>query len=247
MTLSDCQAESWPLLDCACMDHGSPGSPSDERLEVEGMAKLILYNLTGSKYGVCEVEIRPCTDTRVCCSYCGLGVGAFGQCCQCRVCGEITLPGPIHRVLDVMVDGELVPRETYRVDDRYWLVNLTGSWPRCQDLRAAFDDGDAFTVWYEQGTPPPKGAGLAVGKLACELWKAFCGDDSCAIPGLATRITRQGITVELLDLFTMGTGIPAVDMWITSLEKTARTGRVYSPDTARGDRRTTQPPGSTSP
>jgi hypothetical protein len=100
---------------------------------------------------------------------------------------------------------------------------------------------DAFDVTYRRGTPVPVGGQLSAGILACEFFKAASGDNTCALPQRVQTITRQGVTVGILDTFEDlkdgRTGIYFVDTWVASVTgksvtKSARSG-VMSPDYGR--------------
>lgn len=94
---------------------------------------------------------------------------------------------------------------------------------------------DTFQVTYMRGIDVPMGGQVAAGRLACELAKAACGDNTCALPKRVQTITRQGVTVGLLDSFDDvdkgRTGIWLIDSWVASMNiPQSRAGRVLSPD-----------------
>lgn len=136
---------------------------------------------------------------------------------------------------------------TYRVDNYRYLVRVDGGdWPVCQNMVSNPDtDTDTFEVTYNIGTAVPAGGQMAAGVLACQMAKAACGGAGCVLPQRLQTITRQGVTMTLLDsynsLYENGTtGIFIVDSWVSSINASnKRAGmRVASPDTWR-TRRTT--------
>ena len=165
----------------------------------------------------------------------------------CGVCGEnvcrchggasvIALPGPVNRVVEVTIDGEVLAPENYKVTAHRWLTRTDGKvWPQGQDYSKSEGEG-TFIVSYLRGVPVPAGGKIAAGALAVQLEKAACAADDCALPQRAQSVTRQGVTVEILDEFedTLKgrTGIWLVDNWVASVTqpRKASGGRVYSVD-----------------
>jgi hypothetical protein len=101
-------------------------------------------------------------------------------------------------------------------------------------MDAPLGSENTWSVTYQQGKPVPVGGQIAAGLLACELAKAACGDKSCGLPQRVQSITRQGVTVAVLDAFddidTGHTGIWLIDSWVASVTKRPRRWRVLSPD-----------------
>ena len=93
-----------------------------------------------------------------------------------------------------------------------------GSWPNADPI-----DPDSFSVTYMQGVPPPAGAGIVVGMLACS--RSGCTNGACRVPKRATQVSRQGVTMIL-----SGSGIPDVDSWIQNANAPTFAGAVHSPD-----------------
>lgn len=244
-----------------------------DRATFEGMAVDYLWNWTGQAFGVCPVLIRPC---RLACVEAGStfwgrgpypsGIGAPWQPVQiggkwfnlsCGVCGStcscgvetpaLVLPGPVESVTTVTVDTvELVAGTDYLVDGNR-LIRLGGAgWPICQDVNAPLTETGTWGVEYEQGTPVPVGGQIAAGVLALELSKAACRDQTCALPQRLQSITRQGVTIAVIDSFDDidkgHTGIWIIDSWIASVTKPKQGGRVYSVDKRSPGRMAAVPP-----
>lgn len=147
--------------------------------------------------------------------------GCLGQ-CACEPSGPtvLSLPGPAQDISEVMIDGEVLPTTAYRLERNRWLIRTDGeTWPTCQDQNLPDDADGAFAITYLKGVPVPTGGQIAAGRLACELAKGFCDDDSCALPERVQTVTRQGITVAVAQTPEMWeqTGIWSIDAWVQSV------------------------------
>jgi len=166
-----------------------------------------------------------------------LSCGACGDDCSCSSTGapSLRLPGPIDSVQEVLIGGDRLLPNAYRVDNRSLLVRTDGgAWPTCQDMAAAPDKPGTFQISYLYGTPVPLGGQVAAGVLACELAKASSGDRSCQLPTRIQTLTRQGVTMTMLDTFEDvekgRTGLWLVDSWVASVTQPRRGGKVRSVD-----------------
>lgn len=185
------------------------------------MASDVLFNFTRRRWpGVCEETVRPCST---------LCAAPRLPSCSCGNVSEFTLPGtPVVAVSEVKVDGAVVPIDEYRVDDAATLVALGDRrWPNCQDLRLDDTEERTWSVTYEYGALPPIGGVRSAASLACQLIMSCqpeaIRDGRCRLPKRITTITRQGITLAILDplsLFNDGlTGLPEVDLWVASVNR----------------------------
>lgn len=174
-------------------------------------------------------------------SYINLSCGRCGDSCSCSAVSELILPGPIDEPLEILVDGVALDIATsVVVYDYNRLTRIDGGkFPSCQNLGLPPTEIGTWQVTYRQGEPVPPGGGLIAGILACEYAKGLCGDDSCRLPRRVSSITRQGITLAMLDNFDqLGvgyTGIWEIDDWIATYSTNLRMGpwqasRVSSPD-----------------
>lgn len=173
----------------------------------------------------------------------------------CGLCGDgecnhlfttvLKLPGPVSSVEEIRIGGQVLDPSAYRIDNYRLLVRTDGGqWPTCQDMSADPTQPNTWLVSYTLGMPVPVGGQVAAGLLACELAKALCGDNTCALPRRVQSVTRQGVTVAtLLDTFEDvdkgRTGIWLIDSWVASVTKPQPRSKVYSPDLPRHSRRTT--------
>lgn len=244
----------------------------EQRDRYESIATDFLWQWTGRRFGVCPVTVRPCrqdcwqgrstfngggrlTDgiwaapfgpILIGGQWFNLGCGQCGDMCSCSNTPALILPGPVASVDEVRIDGQPLDPDAYRVDNHRLLVRTDGGdWPTCQDQAAdpAVDD-NTFQITYQRGIPVPVGGQLAAGVLAVEFAKAACRDKDCQLPQRVQSVSRQGVTVAILDAFddidTGHTGIWLIDSWVASVTKSPAVSRVYSPDIPRSrPRRTT--------
>lgn len=185
------------------------------------MASEVLYALTGQRFGLCTVALRPCREDCYGTGWPGwaswwqwgtypqpywfngtwynMGCGQCTSGCSCTAISETLLPGPVYSVESVTVDGVvLTPGVDYRVDDYRKLVRLGGAlWPYCNDLsQTAVTGVGTWEVVATYGEPVPTLGELAAGELACYFLSILLGAD-CEIPPGVTDITRQGISMSL--------------------------------------------------
>lgn len=233
----------------------------DQRNAAMSIATMLMWANTGRQFGPCEITIRPCQTKEWTETYrafpvwwtsgewggpmpflyagqwrnCGCGSG-----CCCKPRCEIALDGPVSEIVEVMVHGEVVPSNEYRVDvaaGGYHLVRTSGGcWPVCQDFDENADGEHAFAVTYARGRQVPSSVIWATEILSCEMAKSIAGLP-CALPGRMSALTRQGVTVDIasetsLDVAIFPTGINEVDMIIRAVNPSQRTRPpvVLSPD-----------------
>lgn len=219
--------------DYSCCPSYADATPELKAL-AEGVATELLWRLTGRRFGLCEITIRPCrkgcTDGDRLGSWSGGDWSppyvpytqggqwfnaACGSCltdCSCATLCEIALPGPVASVTSVQLNGVTLAASEYVVHDHRTLVRVGGEcWPTCQDLAADLDDitGTAFGVTYLQGVPVPAGGRYAAAAYACEILKACTGTSGCRLPNryLLESLSREGVSMRFnnaADLLTAG-------------------------------------------
>lgn len=156
-----------------------------------------------------------------------------------RFLSQVRLPGPVGGVASVMIDGELIAADRYRVDDGVYLVSLDEDlkWPASQDLRAANDEDGAFAVTYWHGAAPNSLVNVAVAALANEFYLALARDKACRLPSGVRSVARQGVVVEIDTMLFEGgyTRIREVDAVIRMYNPHRMVGqpRVLSPDVSK--------------
>jgi hypothetical protein len=223
------------------------------------MATETLWALTGMRFGVCQVTLRPCArDCQTGSFYDDFGppwasgsypqpalIGGLwynltcGSCagdCSCTEVSEVRLPAPVNTIVEVLIDGTPMVSGAYRVDNNRLLVRTDGQrWPRCNDLNLDDTEVGTWSVTATYGESLPEGASLAVGQLACEIAKAADGGD-CKLPAGLQQLVRQGVTISYPDvgeLFRQGrTGLYLVDMFVATWNPYGlrQRSRVYSVD-----------------
>jgi hypothetical protein len=204
----------WEIIECGECS-ALTNLEAEIQADVEAWAIDKLWQWTGERFGLCEVTYRDDSD----------------ECCTLRrmyPCPTTTirLPGPIAEPISAIIDGEELGPEAFRVDDELYLVRIDGGRFR-----------SPWEITFFQGEVVPPGGGLVAGILACEYAKALCNDNSCRLPKRVTTITRQGLTMAMLDNFLdleKGyTGIREIDDWVTTQNKPKRPSLVTSPDVPR--------------
>ena len=173
-------------------------------------------------------------------------VNDCGQLCGCGHLSRAKLPGyPVTSITEVKVNGDVIDPTGYRLDGYKWLTRLWDAtdpdnpvpqfWPGCQNLSLDDDQPGTWSVTYEFGVEPPLAAIRAASQLACQLYQA-CNGQECDLPIGATKITRQGISIDrgLLASFLVPaqTGLVQVDAFVAAYNRTGMRRRpaVFSPD-----------------
>lgn len=212
--------------------------------QVEGwmlFASEVLFELSGRRFpGPCPFVARPCARRRRVDASCTVGEwfpgdtrGSWGSCtcnraqrCGCSSLSEIDLGPDVVSIEQVRVDGTVVDANEYAVELQRFLVGYSKadgsdrSWPCCQDLRLPPTAPGTFEVQGTRGLMPPMGGIKAAASLSCELIASATPGQDCRLPKRVTSITRQGVTIAVLDpltLFAEGrTGLAEVDLWLES-------------------------------
>lgn len=211
------------------------------------VATEILYELTGRQWpGIRTTLERPI--------FCFCGCQRASE-CSCGFLSEVTLSrGPVISVQQVKVYGDVVDPARYRLDGGNRLVwrpdldpahqNRWGNWPACQMLDRADTEDFTWSVAYTYGRTPPAGGKMAAASLACQLALALApaADEggACRLPTRVTNITRQGVSMVVLDPLTLiqdgMVGLAEVDLWVSSVIKgrQRRGGAIMVPGRPRG-------------
>ncbi|MGW4007965.1 hypothetical protein [Streptomyces sp. NPDC004763] len=267
MALQPPLCEPWPFEPSCC---SAADDVEDAVLERwKNVATSVLFALSGRRWGPsCPYTVRPCrkrcldgggplngavwgaASTGPWIPYIGsdgvwrnasvCGCGSASDCSCGEIC-EIRLEGPVYDVVEVQVDGDVLPPEAYRVDSAGLLVRQDGEcWPDCQDMAAPLGEPGTFGVTYRIGLRLDEAAIAAYSELVCHYLKG-CGGGSCGCkaPANVSRMTRQGVSVEMGDptliYSEMRTGLPLVDAWLAAVNpyRQPTASRVYSPDFRR--------------
>ena len=217
------------------------------------IASRLLYAFSGRQFpGVCTDSVRPCS--RGCWSQ-TLAYNASGGArpipyafaseidCQpgpgCNAHSSVLLPHLPVRAgsVVVVVNGTALPTDAYTLVDHRWVVAAPGTtFPCCQDLGLQDGEPGTWSITYDYGIPPPVGGAEMAGIYACELAKGCVGDEECRLPRRVQSITREGITMTVIDPFDFldegRTGLYEVDAWLRSVNpaKIDRAAKVLNPD-----------------
>lgn len=213
--------------------------PEEVRARAARWATEMLWMLSGRRFGTCPVVVRPCQGCaeQSWQTYGVLAQGTSGGswvpflmdgqwsncgCAGVHVChpdNEVYLPGPVAAISEVRINGQVVPADAYRVDDRAWLVRHDGgTWPRTQNLNRRPGAEDTFVITYLRGEPVPDAGKIAAGALAVEFARA-CTSAPCRLPQQAQSIIRQGVELQLVaeDAADMLTGVSEADQWLRAV------------------------------
>lgn len=250
--ITDCP--TWPISYAECDTLGPEACwTPNAKATFEQMAVDYLWNWTAGRFGLCSVLIRPCRSNcwpasdwpyystwepvLVGGQWFNLSCGWCGDLCSCATSAatNLKLPGPIDSITKILIDGVPLVTTAYRVDNGVLLQREDGDgWPVCQDLALPADAVGTWSIEYVRGVPVPAGGQVAAGVLAVELAKYACGDSSCQLPKRVQSITRQGVTVALLDSFDDvdkgRTGVWLIDSWVASVMNRPRGATVRSVD-----------------
>lgn len=243
----------WIIPAPLCCDEWVTLSPTIQS-SAQDYAALVLWAATGRQFGLCTVSVRPCGMQP-----CGDGMaefygydwssgtwvpylfnGTWYNCncagpCSCDPRCQIRLMGPVDSVTEVTIGGIAVNPDTYRVDDKTWLVRTDGlCWPTSVDMDT--DDGaNVLVVTYVRGNTPPPALLRAASTLACE-WGKACTGAECRLSNRVTTLARNGVTIEMAspdELLDGGmTGIWEVDSVVRALNPRGRVerARIFAPE-----------------
>jgi hypothetical protein len=149
--------------------------------------------------------------------------------CGCTGESIIKLYSPVRTIVEVKIDGDVVDPDSYRVVREKYLQRLDDpgppvlhrGWPSCQNVTLDDSEDGTFSITYTYGRYPPEIGKLAAAQLAKELLKE-CNGEECDLPKGVSRVTRQGIIVDLnaVTAWVKGTGwhtgMPLVDAFLST-------------------------------
>lgn len=258
-----------PIEDSVCppCDALDALAPEEQERFID-MAVGLLWSWTERKFGLCEITVRPCRAEcvalgstmfpRTAAAYLpsqgwlpaliggewfNIGCGTCHFACTCAPsrCVALELPGPVAGITSITVGGEPLDPAAYHLRDGVLYRTDGECWPECNSQSGDVSDPDsgAWEIVYQRGLPVPVGGQIAAYRLACELAKAACNDSTCQLPSNVRSVTRQGVSMEMVqtefeDMKDGKTGIWLIDSWVAS-EKNTRTAApgVFSPDIPR--------------
>ncbi len=139
---------------------------------------------------------------------------------------------PIVLINSVTIDGTALDPSEYQIEDGQWLVRMPccAGWPLCGC------GCDLMVVDFMFGQDPPQLGMDAANVLASEMYRAKTPGATCKLPARLTSITRQGVSMALIDPMDFikegKTGIYVVDMFLQAYNpsRQIKPPLVYSPD-----------------
>ena len=249
-------------LDACCTTTASDQQKTDSLFA----ASEILYALSGRQFpGLCSETIRPCSGGSALPGF-SWGRWTFpwypiksggnwlniGPACGCHISYDCACSGipqvnlgrsDVTDIYRVVIDSTELSSSAFRLDEGRYLVRTDGNqWPCCQDLSKDIGETGTWYIELAYGVAPPQMGVSAVTKLACELAKS-CVGAQCDLPERVSTITRQGVSMTLLDpqdFLTEGrTGLYEVDLFLKAVNPAglARRGTVWSPEVTGKARR----------
>ena len=249
--------EPWPLPENCAAPTGTP--------EAVMAASSDLWVRSGQQYGYCTVPLRPCRQD---CTPSGWrprswwdgitwpvmrGPGLWwnavcGSCrrtgCGCNDADTLELPETATSIVEVIVDGVVLPADAYVLWDGYKLVRRDGErWPLCQDWTIPVSGVGAWSVTAVFGRPVPPAGSFALAQLAAE-YAAFCTTGQCRLPAYTTGVSRQGVDQtfpSIVELTENGlTGLDMVDRFLNTYNpgRLQDRPRFHNPDTFGREART---------
>lgn len=226
----------------SCAGVATTGDAPDNVIQdAVDVASELLYVLSGQQFpGICEATVRPCAD-RGCFNIYADESSWPPSGCACTRLPEVSLGyWPVLGIKEVKIDGVALPAADYYVAHERTLVRRADSsgindgWPHCQRLDQPDTEEDTWSVEFFYGQAPPAAGQRAATALACELVKGYLGQP-CQLPGRATSVSRQGITVTMLNTEALEqghTGIYEVDLFLETYNPSNLRGAttIWSPD-----------------
>ena len=237
--------EAWEL---SCAEFPEGTTPELEAVAAMAATEA-LWMRTKQQFGLCAVTLRPCRKecfpawpwvpvqgwsdltgaswpwpqpALVGGNWINIACGSCFSECSCSHVSEVRLPYPVNSIVEVKVDGVVLPSSSYRVDNFNLLVRVDGQeWPRCNDLNLDDTEPGTWSVTARYGDDVPQLGKLAAGQLAVEIAKRCVGAGGCVLPvGTVQQVSRQGVTKVFFDsdqAFAKGMmGLYWTDLFVTT-------------------------------
>jgi hypothetical protein len=215
--------KAWATTDDVCAPCTEVDVDADVLTAALLVASEILNSLTGGVYaGLTSDVVRPTRPPH-------------------RLSGAsvVRLPRyPVVSVDRVTVDGADLDPARYTVFNHRFLALLTETdgrrttLPRTQRLDLPVTERGTWEVEFTHGRTPPPGGVRAAATYGCQLALACTPATAglCKLPQRVTTITRQGVSLALIQ--EGGTGLPEVDLWVVTdrLARARRGAQVVIPD-----------------
>ncbi len=232
---------NWPV-DTACLPSVDASTPDAAKMDAAmDLAVSVLWALSGRRFGVCPVIVRPCptadsvyTPWTIAASLVTWsGTNWINVSCGCGSRCSNTAPSVIHlaadtaqpvvEIVEIRLAGELMDPSEYTLEGDMLYRNGGTAWPS-QNLRRPLPETGTWSVTYTRGVEPPPGTAALAGLLTKEFYDA-CSGGKCRLPRRVQNVTRNGVSYQMVDptdIYTSGkTGISEIDLWLSSVNPEA--------------------------
>lgn len=217
--------------------------PEAIRTQALAIAADQMWALSGRRFGLCEVCIRPCKTFCLCCGpkwqrpgmwgvrqgwapylnsegmWSNCGCACSGGCCKAS-CAVFLDPSPLDATETpvLTIDGVVQAADSFQVLNGQLLVRSAdaGCFPECNDLSAPDTEPGTWSFRYLTGLRPPASGLRAAAILACEIAKQ-CAGKKCRLPTNTTQLSRDGVSITLDPKAFIGAGLtylPEVNAWL---------------------------------
>jgi hypothetical protein len=225
-----------PILTCDLPDHlaTAPGAPPNPLwTDMVRTATRILWAATGRRFGYCRAVERPMSLPCGCECGCTISCGdPWHDLSTIRLSRR-----PVAQLNEIVFDGQIQRLDQFAVATDGTVVSLgDAEFPTEQDVQLPLSEPGTWMIDYLYGKQVPDLGRMAVGELAIELGKACNSDSSCKLPQRVQTISRQGMSVTLLDtqdhLKNGLWGLTLVDQFISTENpnRLRRSARIFRAD-----------------
>jgi hypothetical protein len=154
--------------------------------------------LTGGKVsGVCTDIVRPLKSTPYPCNVDRHGYYNQWEIHDRFLSGGITLMGPNPSIVEVKIDGQVLPQSEYKIVDGVHLYRVEGRWPTKQNVLADDTEPNTFSISYQFGILPYI-AKLAAEEIVCDMVRRDVRTNQTkSLPPSARSATIAGVSIQL--------------------------------------------------
>lgn len=141
---------------------------------------------------------------------------------------------PVLSILSITRNGVVMDPSLYSLRNNAYVVQPNSApW---------FLDNNDLIITYRHGQPVPRAGKAAATRLANEIIHAWKDDGLCSLPERVQSITRQGMSMTILDpqefIQNGRVGIVEVDYFIKAVnpDKARKKSKIFSADKPRGEK-----------
>lgn len=145
--------------------------------------------------GRCTRTLRPCSERCLCES----------DPCGCCVLRGVPIEGLNPEIVEVLIDGEVVPSNTYSIIsdpsgrkflERFNIDGTPNRWPGCQRVTAPENAEGSFVVRVTTGYAPDTLVRNATAEVACHNLGPFLDGEGRVLPPDTTTVAGQGFVMS---------------------------------------------------